>query len=291
MGATKHLVVQGVIPLVMTGLATAVALTTTPSKQTIRLLHNLAAGLLFGTVSAELFPDMIKRSMEGPANKLGTATGFMLAAFLSVVVYEHRERVPDPTPEQQRDTAEFQSSVGSAVLGFITGSVLFERQLDGLSLPYILAAGVGIRAFIGTLLATMTYSDTEPHSRRYRVGKGTGNMCEIAAFFALAMAVVPLTARSVRPIYCLMMGFVTIQSVAMAVADIVPAGGNSNLSLHDHKEAVMFYIGEALVLVTSWLSHTAQASEALAKAARGLKTLTPGRGLKTLTTARWARGR
>ncbi len=274
--ATKHLVIQGAIPLTATAVATAVALTTDPDERIIRLLHNLASGLLLGTVSAELFPDMIRRAMEGPANKLGTATGFMLAAFLSVLIYELRQQVTDPTPDQRRDLVVYRATVEASVLGFITGAVLFERRLDGVSVPYIIAAGVGVKAFVSTLLAAHTHSKIDPHSRRFRVSEGVGNMSTIATYFALAMAVVPLTARSVRPIYSLLMAFVTIQSVSLAINDLTSPGipgasdnPSTGLSLRDYGEATMFYVGEALVLATSWVSHNARVQEALKRGMGG----------------------
>lgn len=274
-GSTKHLVVQGCIPLTLTAAATAVALTTDPDARIIRLLHNLAAGLLLGTVSAELFPDMIRRAMEGPANKLGTATGFMLAAFISVIVYEHRQRIVRPTGDQERDVIVYRSTVEAAVLGFITGAVLFERRLDGVSVPYIIATGVGVKAFVSTLLAAGVHSDKDPHSKRFRVAEGVGSMSEIASFFALAMALVPVTARSVRPLYSLIMAFVTIQSVSLAINDLATPGipgakdnPDLGLSLRDYGEAAMFFVGEALVLATSWVSHNARVGEALRRAGK-----------------------
>lgn len=267
-GPGKHLVIQGVIPLIMTAIATAVAVTTTPSHRTVRLLHNLAAGLLLGTVSAELFPDMIRRANEGPANKLGTATGFMLAAFLTVVVYEHRERIKGPTPEQKRQVTIFRSAVDACVLGFITGSVLFERRLEGLSVPYILAAGVGVKAFVGTLLSAGEFSTA--YSKEKRASEGVANMSELAAFFALAMAIVPVMARSVRPLYSMTMGFVTMQCLSLSINDIVSSGGTSDspnlgLSLRDYGEAALFFVGEAIVMSGSWISHTTRMADALKK--------------------------
>jgi hypothetical protein len=266
-GPAKHVAIQGAIPIVLTAIGTTLAVTTKPTPSTIRKLHNLAAGMLLATVSADLYPDMVNRALEGPASKLGTATGFMLAALVTVIVYEVRENIQHPSVERKRDATIFRSNVEAAVLGFITGSVLFERRLDTVSVPYMIAAGTGAKALIGTIVSAQIHDPDDPYSTEYRVSEGLSHMCALAGFFALALAIVPVTARSVRPLYAMIMAFVTIQSTTLAINDIASAGNDESLglSVRDYGEAAMFFVGEALVLSTRWIVSTVSSGDRLAR--------------------------
>jgi hypothetical protein len=255
----KHLIIQGSLPLALTFAATILGLFVKPPPRTIRLLHNLASGLLLGTVSEKLFPDMVTRSLETPANKLGTAVGFSLAAFTSALIYESREEIRHPDPATRRRVTISRTDVESAVLGFITGSVLFERRLDTLSVPYMVALGCGVKGFVNTLVASQMTVDGELMGRSDRAAVGLAHMSEQAAFFAIALAIVPLTARSVRPIYSLIMAFVATQSISLSIDDILSSSldePNLGLALRDYAETIMFFVGEGLVLAARWLNET-----------------------------------
>jgi hypothetical protein len=246
--------------LILTFSATILGLFVQPPARTIRLLHNLASGLLLGTVSEKLFPDMVARSLESPANKLGTAVGFSLAAFTSALVYESREEMTHPDPAMRRQVTANRTDVESAVLGFITGSVLFERRLDTLSVPYMVAIGCGIKGFVNTLVTSQMTIDGNLMDRSDRARIGLAHMSEQAAFFAIALAIVPLTARSVRPLYSLIMAFVATQSISLSINDILSSSldePNLGLALRDYADTIMFFVGQGLVLASRWLNETA----------------------------------
>jgi hypothetical protein len=262
-----HLVLQGSIPLTLVLIGTILAVTTNPPKRSVRLLHNLAAGILLGQVSERLFPDMVHISLEGPANKLGTAIGFMLAAFTSIMVYEKRESVTSPTPEQKRDTTLFRGHVEASITGFVAGSVLFDKRLDKLSVPYMVAFGLGIKTLLNTIVAAKEVDEDNKRSIGEEFSQGTAHMCEISAFFSISMVLVPITARSLRPMYAMIMAFVAIQCVSLATNDILSSSADEpdlGLSLRDYSEALMFFVGEALVLSARWFTSTANTNKKMA---------------------------
>ena len=233
---------------------------TNPARRTIRLLHNVAAGILLGSVSERLFPDMVHISLEGPANKLGTAVGFMLAAFTSVLVYEQRETTANPTAKKKRDATLFRAHVEACVTGFLTGSVLFDARLDKISVPYMLALGLGIKALLNTIVAAKEVDEEYSRSVEAKFSQGTAHMCEIASFFAISMVIVPVTARTLRPVYAMIMAFVTTQCISLTINDILSSSAdepNLGLSLRDYSDALMFFVGEALVLSARWFTSTA----------------------------------
>jgi zinc transporter ZupT len=262
-----HLIVQGSIPLTLVLLGTILAVTTNPARRTIRLLHNVAAGIMLAEVSERLFPDMVHISLEGPANKLGTAVGFMLAAFTSVLVYEQRETTANPTAKEKSDATLFRAHVEACVTGFLAGSVLFDSRLDKISVPYMLALGLGIKTLLNTIVAVKEVDEENARSVEAEFSQGTAQMCEIASFFAISMVIVPVTARSLRPVYAMIMAFVATQCVSLSINDILSSSAdepNLGLSLRDYSEALMFFVGEALVLSARWITSTANTNRKLA---------------------------
>lgn len=268
-----HLILQGGIPVTLALLGTILAVTTNLSRRLIRLLHNLAGGILLGEVAERLFPDMIHISLESPGNKLGAATGFMLAAFTSILVYEQREMVGNPTVEQKRDATLFRGHVNACVTGFIAGTVLFDRRLDKLSVPYMVAFGLGIKTLINTIVAAKEVNEIEKLNTWAAWSQGTAHMCEIAAFFSISMVMVPVTARSLRPVYAMIMAFVAEQCTSLAINDILSSSAdepNLGLSLRDYSEALMFFVGEALVVSARWVTTTANTHRKLSSSRRRL---------------------
>jgi hypothetical protein len=259
--AANHLVVQGAIPLALTLVGTIVRCYTTPAPGTVRLLQNFAGGLLVGTVCERLFPDFVSRSVETPLTMLGGCTGYVLAVTMSIwfVQQECVTKVPETIKR-------FKTMVAAAIGGLITGTVLFERLLIAVSVPYLVAVGAGIKQLVKSLTFDLS---TDPQTE---FAHGLEMMTVYAGFFAMTLAVVPVLEHSFRPLYTLFVSFVAMLTLSIGLSDIISIAklavdpdsakkvkgspSDDNLVVNPLAESTMFYVGIAFVLASRWITNS-----------------------------------